>query len=290
MMDVRGKVAFITGGASGIGLGIAHALVDAGAKVVLADLRPDHLSSAREAFVGRGQSASVHTIQLDVTDREGFAAAAKETERVFGTVQILVNNAGVGIEGPFKDATYADWDFGLGVNLGGVINGLQTFLPRMRALGRGGHVVNTASLAALVTMPAHMVIYVASKAAVLALTEAIRAELAEEHIGVTVLCPGPVRSNIHELMKNRPERFAQNAAFLSAAQRLSQRVPSQLWMDPAEVGAMILKAIQDDQLYVITHGEWRPAMIARNEAMLAATPLKVSPGLIESLRAPPADS
>jgi len=221
-----------------------------------------------------------------VTDRTAFAAAADETERVLGKVQILVNNAGVGIEGPFKEATYADWDFGLGVNLGGVINGLQTFLPRMRALGKGGHVVNTASLAALVTMPAYMVMYVASKAAVLALTEAIRGELAEENIGVTVLCPGPVRSNIHELVKNRPARFTQHAAFQAAAERLAQRVPSQLWMDPAEVGALILNAIREDQLYVITHGEWRSAMVARHEAMLAAMPDKLSPGLIESLRKP----
>jgi len=286
MKDVKGKVAFITGGASGIGLGIAHALVGAGAKAVLADLRPDHISSARDSFASRGQSASVHGIHLDVTDRAAFAAAADETERVFGKVQILVNNAGVGIEGPLREATYADWDFGLGVNLGGVVNGLQTFLPRMRSLGQGGHVVNTASLAALVTMPAHMVMYATSKAAVLALTESIRTELAAENIGVTVLCPGPVRSNIHELAKNRPQRFTQHAAFQAAAERLGQRVRSQLWMDPDEVGSLILRAIYEDQLYVITHGEWRSAMIARHEAILAATPLKSNPDLIESLRPP----
>jgi NAD(P)-dependent dehydrogenase (short-subunit alcohol dehydrogenase family) len=225
-----------------------------------------------------------------VADRNGFAAAADETEKVFGKVQILVNNAGVGIEGPLKDATYADWDFGLGVNLGGVINGLQTFLPRIRALGQGGHVVNTASLAALVTMPAHMAMYVASKAAVLALSEAIRSELAQENIGVTVLCPGPVKSNIHELLKNRPERFDRNDAFQAAAHRLAQRTPSDLWMDPSEVGARILKAIHDDELYVITHGEWRPMAIARHEAILAAMPDKINPDLIASLRPPAAKS
>jgi NAD(P)-dependent dehydrogenase (short-subunit alcohol dehydrogenase family) len=287
MKDVRGKVAFITGGASGIGLGIARALVDAGAQAVLADLRPDHLESAMASFAGRGQSASVHALHLDVTDRAGFAAAADEAERVFGNIQILVNNAGVGIEGPFKEATYADWDFGLGVNLGGVINGLQTCLPRIRALGRGGHVVNTASLAALVTMPAHMAMYVTSKAAVLALTEAIREELAQENIGVTVLCPGPVRSNIHELVKNRPARFEQHTAFQAAAEQLARRAPSPLWMEPDEVGARVLKAIQEDQLYVITHGEWRSAMIARQQAILEATPQELVPGLMESLRKPP---
>jgi NAD(P)-dependent dehydrogenase (short-subunit alcohol dehydrogenase family) len=286
MKDVQGKVAFVTGGASGIGLGIAQALADAGVRVVLADLRPDHLSKAKDAFDARGQSASIHTLLLDVTDRDAFARAADETERVFGKVQILVNNAGVGIEGPLREATFADWDFGLGVNLGGVINGLQTFLPRIRALGQGGHIVNTASLAALVTMPAHFAIYAAGKAAVVALTEAIREELAAERIGVTVLCPGPVKSNIHELAKNRPERFAANAGFQAAAQRLGERVPSQLWMEPAEVGARILKAIRDDALYVITHGEWRPAAMARHEAILAAMPEKVNPELIATLRPP----
>ena len=288
MKDVRGKVAFVTGGASGIGLGIAQTLADAGARVVLADLRPDHLGKAKEAFAGRGQSASIHTLQLDVTDRNAFASAADETERVFGKVQILVNNAGVGIEGPFKEATYADWDFGLGVNLGGVVNGLQTFLPRMRALGQGGHVVNTASLAALVMMPAHLAIYAAGKAAVVALSEAIRGDLAGERIGVTVLCPGPVKTNIHELAKNRPERFAANAAFQAAAQRLGGRATSQLWMEPAEVGARILTAIHNDELYVITHGEWRPAVIARHEAILAAMPEKMNSDLIATLL-PPAD-
>jgi NAD(P)-dependent dehydrogenase (short-subunit alcohol dehydrogenase family) len=284
MKDVRGKVAFVTGGASGIGLGIAQTLADAGARVVLADLRPDHLSRAKETFARRGQSASIHTLQLDVTDRKRFASAADETERVFGKVQILVNNAGVGIEGPFKEASYADWDFGLGVNLGGVVNGLQTFLPRIRALGQGGHVVNTASLAALVTMPAYLSIYAAGKAAVVALSEAIREDLAGERIGVTVLCPGPVKTNIHELAKNRPERFAANAAFQAAAQRLGERVTSQLWMEPAEVGARILQAIHNDELYVITHGEWRPAVIARHAAILAAMPEKVNPDLIATLR------
>ena len=148
MQNVQGKVAFVTGGASGIGLGIAGAFVAAGMKVVLADLRQDHIGEAMADFDRRGQAQNVHAIQLDVTDRKAMAAAADETERVFGNVHVLVNNAGIGIQGPFKGVTYEDWDFGMSVNLGGVINGLQTFLPRMRAHGEGGHVVSTASLAA----------------------------------------------------------------------------------------------------------------------------------------------
>jgi len=289
MKDIDGRVAFITGGGSGIGLGIAGALVDAGAKAVLADLRKDHLDAAVAAFAARDQSASVLPLLLDVTDRVAFAAAADEVERVFGNISILVNNAGVGIEGPFAQASYADWDFGLGVNLGGVINGLQTVLPRIRARALGGHVVNTASLAALVTMPAHMAMYVTAKAAVLALSEAIRGELATENIGVTVLCPGPVKSNIHELASNRPKHFGESASFHAAAERLGQRKTSDLWMEPAEVGRMILAAIRSDELYVITHGEWRPMVMARHEAILRAMPEKVNPDLIATLRPPASD-
>ncbi len=182
MQLIQGKTAFITGGASGIGLGIAGAFVEAGMKVVLADLRQDHIDEAMAAFRKRGQLASVHAIRLDVTDRAAMAAAANETERVLGKLHVLVNNAGVGIQGPFKGITYEDWDFGLAVNLGGVINGIQTFLPKIRAHGEGGHIVNTASLAALVPMPAQYVIYQTAKAAVVTLSEAIRGELAQEGI------------------------------------------------------------------------------------------------------------
>jgi NAD(P)-dependent dehydrogenase (short-subunit alcohol dehydrogenase family) len=286
MKDVQGKVAFVTGGGSGIGLGIAHAFVNAGLKVVLADLRQDHLDQALAEFRRGDQSRSVHAIRLDVTDRAAMVSAADETERVFGKCHILVNNAGVGIEGPFKEATFADWDFGLGVNLGGVINGIQTFLPRLLAHGEGGHIVNTASLAALITMPAFMVMYVTAKAAVVALSESIRTELVQDNIGVSVLCPGPIKSNIHELAKNRPERFPKSAAFAAAAERLGKREVSALWMEPIEVGEMVLKAIRNDELYIITHGEWRPMVMARHEAILAAMPEKIDPDLIASLRPP----
>lgn len=286
MKEVHGKTAFITGGASGIGLGIARTFVAAGMNVVLADLRQDHLDAALEGFRSRGQSRNVHGIQLDVTDRAGMAAAADEAERVFGKLHVAVNNAGIGIEGPLKEATYDDWDFGIGVNLGGVINGVQTLVPRIRAHGEGGHVVNTASLAALVTMPAHMVMYVTAKAGVIALSEAIRAELAQDNIGVTVLCPGPIKSNIHELQRNRPARFTASGAFVESAKRLGERQVSPLWMEPEEVGRMILEAVLNDTLYVITHGEWRQAVIARFEAILAAMPEKVNPELIATLRPP----
>lgn len=287
MEELAGRTAFVTGGASGIGLGIAQVLVEAGMRVVLADLRQDHLDAALEDFAGRQLASRVHGIRLDVTDRAAMAAAADEVERLFGPLHVLVNNAGVGLEGPFAQATYDDWDFGLGVNLGGVINGLQTFLPRIKAHGQGGHVVNTASLAGLVTMPANMAIYVTAKAAVIALSEAIRGELAASHIGVTVLCPGPIKSNIHEAAQNRPERFRGHSGFAESEARLGQRQVSPLWMEPVEVGRLVRDAILLNELYVITHGEWRQAVEARHAGILAAMPEKVDPALIASLRPPP---
>ncbi len=287
MQNVRGKVAFVTGGASGIGLGIAGAFVAAGMKVVLADLRHDHIGEAMADFDRRGQAQNVHAIQLDVTDRKAMAAAADETERVFGNVHVLVNNAGVGIQGPFKGVTYEDWDFGMAVNLGGVINGLQTFLPRMRAHGEGGHVVSTASLAALVPMPAQFVIYVAAKAAVVTISESIRDELLQENIGVTVLCPGPIRTSIGELARNRPPQFGVGDAFREAEEAGATKVPFPSMMEPAEVGRLVLNAVLHNELYVITHGEWRPMAEARHAAQLAATPTRLDPALVAMLQARP---
>jgi NAD(P)-dependent dehydrogenase (short-subunit alcohol dehydrogenase family) len=286
MEDLEGKVAFVTGGASGIGLGITKRFVEAGMNVVIADLRQDHIDEATDWFAERQLGRRVHAIRLDVTDRAAMAAAADETERVFGKVHVAVNNAGVGIEGPLKEASYDDWDFGIGVNLGGVINGVQTFAPRIRAHGEGGHIVNTASLAGMIVMPPNMAIYVTAKAAVIALSESIRGELAQDNIGVSVLCPGPIKSNIHQLSQNRPERFKASGAFAEAAERLGQRQVSSLWMEPVEVGDMVVRAIRNNELYIITHGEWRDATRARCDAVLAATPVDTNPELLASLRPP----
>lgn len=292
MKDIQDKVAVITGGASGIGLGIARAFTDAGMNVVLADLRQDHIDDALAGFASRGQAKQVHAICLDVTDRSAMAAAADETENVFGRTHVLVNNAGVGIQGPLQGITYADWDFGLAVNLGGVINGLQTFLPRIRAHGEGGYIVNTASLAALVPMPAPFVIYMAAKAAVISISETIRAELMQENIGVSVLCPGPVRTNIHEISRNRPPQFDVGDAFREMEESGAARVPFPSMMEPTEVGELVLNAIRNDELYIITHGEWRPMAEARHAAIIKAMPEETDPALVKMLqmRSPGADT
>ncbi len=284
MQDLKDRVAFVTGGASGIGLGIVQALLGAGMKVVIADLRSDHLESALAELGAAGAGARVHGITLDVTDRAAMATAAEQTVRRFGAIHVLVNNAGVGVEGPFRSATYDDWDFGLGVNLGGVVNGIQSFVPRIRAQGQGGHVVNTASLAGIVYMPSQFAIYATGKAAVITLTECIRDDLAPDNIGVSVLCPGPVKSNIHESGRNRPAKFRGSSGFSEAEAKLAQRTVSPLWMDPRAVGERVLKGIRENQLYIITHGEWREAFQQRTRTLLEAMPTECDPRLIESLR------
>ncbi len=283
-MDTAGRTAVITGGGSGIGLGIAGAFLNAGMRVVLADLRQDHLDQAMAMLRGLGHSGRVHAIRVDVTDRGAMSAAAREAQQLLGPIHVLVNNAGIGIEVPFAQAGFQDWDIGMGVNLGGVINGLQTFLPAMLRRRDGGHVVNTASLAAFVTMPASMAIYAASKAAVVALTESIREELARDGIGVSLLCPGPVKSRINELAQN-VAHLEPSPACLEAAKRLASRAVSPLWMDPAQVGERVLSAVRNNEAYIITHGEWREKIIARLEAILEAMPHTADVRLSETLRA-----
>jgi NAD(P)-dependent dehydrogenase (short-subunit alcohol dehydrogenase family) len=275
--SLEGKTAFVTGGASGIGLGIAKVLVARGAQVVLADLRQDHIDDALAEFAGGEKSNAVSALQLDVTNREKYREAARQMQEEFGGIDILVNNAGVGLEGPLLEATYADYDFGFGVNVGGVINGFTEFLPQMVAHGRGGHIVSTASLAAEVVMPAHMAIYAASKAAVCHFCESVKSELAQHDIGVSILLPGPVKSRIHETQQNRPAHLLEGSGFKASEERLSRRIVGDDWMGPVEVGNLVADGILSNATYLVTHGVFRPGMQARFDAVMAATPDRSEP-------------
>lgn len=267
-----GKIAFVTGGASGIGLGISRTLLERGGRVIIADLRADHLAAAADQLAAYVADGLVHAVQLDVTDRAAYARVAQQMEQQFGGIDILVNNAGVGLEGPIVEARYADYDFGMGVNFGGVINGFVEFLPQMRAHGRGGHIVSTSSLAAEVIMPEHLAIYGASKAAVCHYCEAVKPALAEYGIGVSILLPGPVKSNIHETQENRPPHLRQGSGYEQSEGQLAKRIVGDNWMEPEEVGRMVADAILANQTYIITHGYYKDAMRERAEAVLAATP------------------
>jgi NAD(P)-dependent dehydrogenase (short-subunit alcohol dehydrogenase family) len=267
MKEVKDKVAFITGGASGIGLAMARVFIREGMKVVIADIRRDHLDEAMALFNGAG---AVHAIELDVSDREAMARAASETERVFGKVHVLCNNAGIGIGGPLKLATYDDWDWAINVNLWGVINGVQAFIPRILAHGEGGHIVTTASMASFLPIFGAG-IYITTKFAVVGLSESLRTELASENIGVSVLCPGPVQTNIAESGLTRPAHLSHTGYAETDKMRQAHSVSS-VYMDPMRVGERVLEGILRNDLYIFTHPEFRDGIKARCDAIMAAIP------------------
>ena len=194
MQDLAGKGAFITGGASGIGLGMAMVFARAGMNVVIADVRQDHLDAAQAELAEAGLAGKVQGLLLDVTDRDAYAAAAHEVERLIGKLHVLCNNVGVSQRKPIDEAAYEDWDYVLNVNLGGTIAGLVEFLPGMKAHGEGGHVVNTSSMAGMIPVPAFAGVYAAAKFAVRGLSDSLRLALAPYGIGVSVLCPGMVKT------------------------------------------------------------------------------------------------
>lgn len=278
MQDLRGRTAFITGGASGIGLGIAKALKGQGVAVVIADIRKDHLAAAQREL----GEAGVLALELDVTDREAYARAADEADAMFGGVDILVNNAGVAVVGPVALASYGDWDWTMNVNLGGTINGLVTFLPRMIARGRGGHVLCTASMSGFLPHPG-AVIYAASKSAVIGLCEAMRPELEPSGIIVSAFCPGPVETNIPEAGKTRPERFSDTGYAETDRRRQQGASFNHLYMTAEEAGQRVLEGILKDELYILTHSEFSEGVRERLAAMEAALPDRAESAELKSV-------
>jgi NAD(P)-dependent dehydrogenase (short-subunit alcohol dehydrogenase family) len=270
MQAVEGKIAFITGGASGIGLGMAIAFVNAGMKVVISDFRQDHLANSTSYFRQKGLEKNVHHLRLDVTDREAFVEAADETERVFGKVHILCNNAGVGVLGPIKLAKYGDWDWGLGVMIGGVVNGIRTFLPRILKHGEGGHIVTTSSMGGVIPL-AESPIYSTAKAGVIGMCEAMRGELAADNVGVSAFCPGPVATNIREVGLMRPAQF-KDTGYAAKEAEMANRPNSPNWMSIEECGERVLRGIRRNDLYIFTHREFKEGVAERMEAILASFP------------------
>jgi len=248
MKDFENKTAFITGGASGIGLGIATALLEARAKVVIADIEQAHLDEAKALLAGH--VGAVHFIRLDVRDREGMRSAAEETSQVFGNVHILCNNAGTGLSVPIEDAGYDDWDLIFSINLGGTISGIVTFLPGMKAHGEGGHIVNTSSMAGIIPCPSWAGLYSSTKFAIRGVSEALRLSLAPFNIGVSTLCPGMVDTRIMTAERRlRPERRG------AMADEWPEKM--EFAMKPREVGSRVLDGIRNQRAFVFTHGHFR---------------------------------
>lgn len=261
MKELFGKVAFITGAASGIGLGIAHALARRGMKIVLADVQKDALEAARQDLEQR--QAEVLAIPLDVSDRDAVRRAAEKTVEAFGKVHVLCNNAGVGRSVRLDEATGADWDWVLGVNLNGAINGLLAFVPLIKSHGEGGHIVNTSSMSGLRYTPDRgQGIYSTTKFALIGMTEALACDLAPFDIGVSVLCPAFVKTQMPHSGRNRPDRFG---GPLDANRRPDDPllVGAIHGKEPDLVGEYVATGIEENQLHILTDAKDRALVEAR---------------------------
>jgi NAD(P)-dependent dehydrogenase (short-subunit alcohol dehydrogenase family) len=276
MEPLEDRVAVVTGGGSGIGEGLAHACAAAGMRVVLGDVEEKEVSRVAADLVAKGARALA--VPCDVTRRAALDALADAAWSSFGGCHLLCNNAGVLVQGALADASDADWSWVLDVNLRGVVNGLQAFVPRMLAQGGEAHIVNTASMAGLCVLP-DLGIYTASKFAVVGLSESLRMELAPRGIGVSVLCPGGVSTRIIESDRNRPDGVRacirrddamEDGPVAPTDEEGEAASGIEDMQTPDEVAARVLEAVRDDLPYVITHPSWKPRVEARSRALLAA--------------------
>jgi NAD(P)-dependent dehydrogenase (short-subunit alcohol dehydrogenase family) len=271
MRELAGRTAFVTGGASGIGFALGRAFAEAGMKVMLADIETDALAAAVGSLHRFG--SNVRGVICDVTDPVSVERAAEISYEAFGNVHVVCNNAGVVAAGGIDNISLDDWRWTLDVNLMGVLHGIRTFLPRIGAHGEGGHIVNTASMAGLISRLGFSP-YAASKFAVVTMSEGLAMQLEPLGIGVTVLCPGFVRTRIAESGRNRPDRYGPThthdpaSAAGAAVTRLAERVESGL--DPSDVAARVLTAIQENELYVFTHPQFRVQVEERFATILTA--------------------
>jgi len=271
MQELAGKAAFVTGGASGIGLAMGRAFAEAGMKVMLADIETEALAAAVKSLHNFGPD--VRGVTCDVADPGSVERAAEASFAAFGNVHVVCNNAGVGGGSGIEDISLDDWRWVLDVNLMGVLYGIRTFLPHIRGHGEGGHFVNTASMAGMMSGLGFSP-YCASKFAVVTMSEGLAMQLKPHGIGVSVLCPGWVRTGIARAARNRHERYGlgrtpkpgSQAAGLLA--HIIEHVQSGL--DPSEVARLVLAAIREDELYIFTHPEMRAEMDERFATISAA--------------------
>ena len=266
-----GRVAFVTGGVSGLGLGIAQAFSDAGMRLALSYRNEDYRAQAAAWFAAEGREEPLW-VRLDVLDRDGWAAAAAQVEAHFGAVHVLCNNAGVSVFGATDEASFADYDWIMGVNFGGVVNGLVTFLPLLkRATGRR-HVTNVASMAAYLSGP-QAGIYTASKFAVRGLTESLRYNLVPHGIGCSLVCPALVRTNAWNSAFRRPAEFGESGFGEVDREELARFGKAfDAGMDPHEAGTKIVRGMSANQGTIFTHPEFAEDFKAIYEDSLAALP------------------
>ncbi len=270
MKDFKNQIAFITGGASGAGYGQAEVFGRAGAKIVIADVRAPAVQKAVADIKGMGIAA--HGIVLDVTDREAYAKAADEVEAVFGGAPtLLFNTAGVNSFGPVENTTYGDFDWLIGVNLGGVINGMVTFVPRMIKAKKAGHIVTVSSLGGLMGS-ALAAPYSAAKAAVVNLMESYRQSLAKFDIGVSVVCPANIKTNIAEATRIRPKSFGESGYVANDETIASLHSIHIHGMEPVELANHIKRGIEDNKLYIIPYPEAKEGLKKHFDEIVDSVP------------------
>jgi NAD(P)-dependent dehydrogenase (short-subunit alcohol dehydrogenase family) len=274
--DFRDQIAFITGGASGAGFGQALVFGRAGAKVVIADVRASAVEKALAEL--RAEGITAHGIVLDITDRAAYARAADDVERVFGAPPtLLFNTAGVNSFGPVENSTYDDYDWIVGVNLGGVVNGMVTFVPRMIRAGKPGHIITVSSLGGL-QGSAFAAPYSAAKAAVVNLMESYRLSLEKYGIGVSVVCPANIKSNIAEASKLRPAQYGRSGYVENADSIASLHSIHIHGMEPAELAGHIKRGIEENQLYIIPYPEAKEGLKKHFDAIVdAVLPMEADP-------------
>ena len=271
MRELAGKTAFVTGGAGGIGFALGRAFAQAGMKVMLADIEPDALEAAVESL--QEFSPDIRGTICDVTDAASVERAAQATFNAFGRVHVVCNNAGVAAGGGIDHISLDNWRWVIDVNLMGVLHGIKSFLPHIRAHGEGGHIVNTASMAGMENELGFSP-YGASKFAVVSMSEGLAMQLEPHGIGVSVLCPSFVRTRIGESGRNRPGRYGQSQPLdpASPAAAMVAEIATQIaaGIDPATVAARVLTAIRENELYIFTHPGMRAKVEARFAAILTA--------------------
>ena len=264
MRDLVGKTVFVTGGASGIGLAIGRTFAEAGMRVMLADIEAKALEQAIEAF--QGNPPEVRGIVCDVRNYADVERAARMTVDAFGKVHVLCNNAGVTGGAGTENISLQDWQWVIDINLMGVVHGVKAFLPLLKTHGEGGHIVNTASMAGFLSDTGFGA-YTASKFAVVGISEALSTELEPQGIGVSILCPGWVASRISDSRRNWPNDYGTPPPRGPLAERFAELVRN--GMAPSDVAPLVLKAVQNNELYIFTHPDMRPWLEKRVDRFLA---------------------
>ena len=278
MERFRDRVAVVTGAAGGIGRALALALADEGMHVVVSDVEADAVEKVAEEVRSRGPRAL--GLVTDVSKRDAVEELARRTWDEFGACHLLCNNAGVIVMGPLQERSDLDWEWVLGVNLRGVVHGIQAFVPRMLEMEGERHVVNTASISGLVAFPL-VGVYTTSKYAVVGLSETLRQDLGKHGIGVSVLCPGGVQTGILKADRNRPEALGGAARAQGTVRSVADSVGADAAevIDPAVVARAVVEGVRADDLYIITHPRCRSLLEKRHAQLMAACDAAESRGL-----------